>query len=312
MFYVINDLHGAKKLIEKAVEGIKHLDLGDVLIINGDGAGARGPIMNNLVKIFYEVRRGETEERKLLEAIEKIIDEEPVIPKEWIYDAVHAGLFRKLMADKYEKFARCLRKELYEVLEETLEPLSDAARERGVQILYLPGNGEITPEDFSTEDYTTEIAVPPEKRFYQCIAKDGYFERFGIEYVPYATKLSNGSALISTNMLDLDERQAVETLCRQGLLDGTLKEVIVHYPPAIAPIGGAFSFWVPNKMDIKRSDALKNILDILPLEEAAQIYFGHIHLGANDQRMDLYPSSMSFIVTGYQCTWVKPGTVLKI
>ena len=312
MYYVVNDLHGANSLIDKTVDSINRLNPDDILIINGDGAGARGPRMNNLVKIFYEVRRGETDKLELFKAVQGIVGEEPEIPDDWIYDTVHAGIFRKLMADKYQKFADCLKTELLEVLEETLEPLSEAAQKQGVKLIYLPGNGEITPEDFSTEDFTIEVAVTPEERFYQRLAHNGYFEQYGIEYVPYAAKLEDGTVLLSTNLLDLDEETAVEILDLQGVLNDIPSKIVVHYPPTIAPIGGAFSFWTPNKMDVKRSDALRRILNVIQPSPDTQIYFGHIHLGATDSRMALYPTTMGFKVVNYHCTWVKPGTVLKI
>lgn len=312
MYYIVNDLHGSKTLIDGLVKEINRFTPDDTLIINGDGAGARGPRMNNLVKIFYEVRRGETDEAELFSAVQEIIGEKPEIEKAWIYDTVHAGLFRKLLADRYEKFADCLRQELLDVLDETLRPISEAAKAHQVRVLYLPGNGEITPDDFSTADISTEIATDPENRFYQKIASGGYFKNFGIEYVPYATELENGAILLSTNLLDLDETAALKILEKKGLLRAKFSKVIVHYPPAISPIGGAFSFWTPNKMDIKRSDALHNLLGHLDLTGNAQIYFGHIHLGSNDARMAPYPSTMGFRVKEYQCTWVKPGTVLRI
>lgn len=312
MYYVVNDLHGSKKLIEATVEKINQLNPSDVLIINGDGAGARGPRMNNLVKIFYEVRRGEIAEEKLMDAIEEIIGEKPEIDRSWIYETVHAGLFRKLLADRYRKFGVCLRQELLEVLGETLKPISEAAKAHQVRVLYLPGNGEITTEDFSTEDITTEVSVAPEHRFYQKIARQGYFERYGIEYMPYVNKLS-GTIAISTNLLDLPYEEAHAILENTtGLLLGKSSRIIVHYPPAISPVGGAFNFWTPNKMDLKRTAALSDTLKDLPLTDDAKIYFGHIHLGSNDPRMDLYPSTMGFEIAGYQCIWVKPGTVLKI
>ena len=311
-YYVVNDLHGAKTLVEKTVQGIQRLTPDDILIINGDGAGARGPRMNNLVRIFYEVRRGETGESELRAAVQEIIGEAPEIPREWIFDVVHVGLFRKLMADRYKKFAECLEEELLAVLEETLAPLSMAAREHGVRMLYIAGNGEITPYDFLTDDYTIEVAVAPEERFYQKLAHDGYFEQFGIEYVPYATKLDDDTVLISTNLLDLDEMTVVEILQHKGLMNDVFTKVIVHYPPAISPVGGAFDFWIPNKVDIRRSDALHDILNIIRVDKDTRLYFGHIHLGADDIRMARYPSTMGFEIIDLQCVWVKPGIVLRI
>ena len=131
MVYTTNDLHGVDTLISSVVAEISKMHEGDTLIINGDGAGARGPIMNNVVKLYYEVRRGETEASALLLAISKIIGEEPNIPQDWIYCSAHAGIFRKLLSDKYPKFAQCMRKELNAVIEETLSQISEAAAKRG-------------------------------------------------------------------------------------------------------------------------------------------------------------------------------------
>ena len=88
MYYIVNDLHGSKTLID------------------------------GLVK--------------------KIIGEKPEIEKAWIYDTVHAGLFRKLLADRYEKFADCLRQELLDVLDETLRPISEVAKAHKVRVHYPP------------------------------------------------------------------------------------------------------------------------------------------------------------------------------
>ena len=310
--YVVNDLHGAPALIDKTVRAIKELKFDDVLIINGDGAGSRGPIMNRIVKIYYEVRRGETEMKVLLDSIAEVIGETPIIPQEWVYETVHAGIFRKLLAERYAAFAKCAKKELQEVIEQTLIPLSQAAIDAGVKIIYLPGNGEIVTDDFTTEDIKVEHTVHPTNRFYQKIAREGFFSRFDVTYVPYIKRMTGGTVLIGTNMLDLDESSVYYHLESHGLLDTTVSKVIVHYPPAIAPIGGAFSFWSPNKTDIQRADALERILNRLTLDENAVIYFGHIHLGANDSRMNPYPETMGFRVKGRRCVWVKPGTVIRI
>lgn len=311
--YVVNDLHGAPALIGKTVEAIGNLEPGETLVINGDGAGARGPIMNKVVKIFYEVRRGETDARALQDTVGEIIGKTPEIPQEWVYETVHAGLFRKLMAERYERFASCMQKELKEVIDETLQPLAEAADKRNVRIVYLPGNGEIVPDDFSTDDITTECAVHPKDRFYYKLAREGYFEqRFGVRYVPYTAALSSGNALISTNLLDLDDKSIHYQLESHGLLDMAYSKVIVHYPPAIAPIGGAFNFWTPNKSDVRRIEVLNKVLSQIKLTNDVVICFGHIHLGANDSRMNPYPDIMGFRVNDRRCAWVKPGTVIKI
>ncbi len=314
MLYVVNDIHGAKKLLEHTLQSMSKMNAGDVLVINGDGAGARGPIMNQIVKIFYEVRRGETAMSALYDEIENVIHERPEIPKEWIYDSVHAGVFRKLMALRYPLFDACMKKEAKEVLEETLLPLSKVAKEKdSIQIVYLPGNGEIVPDDFVVYDITVEKTVTPDKRFYQQLDDDGYFLEFGVHYVKYVRVLPNGVLLLSTHLLDLPEESIDLLLKGQGAFDKKFSKVLVHYPPAIAPVGGAFDFWTPNKTDISRTEAVGKILAKLQLTDDAMVYFGHIHLGANDARMDRYPSSMTFLTSGFSgCVWVKPGTVMKL
>lgn len=311
MIYVVNDLHGAPQLIEKTVEAIKELNNGESLIINGDGAGARGPIMNKIVKIYYEVRRGESPVSTLLDAIEEIIGEKPGIPQAWIYEAVHAGLFRKLMAERYPRFAECMRKELKDVIEETLNPITKAACEQGVQIIYLPGNGEIVPDDFITDDITTERTVEPRLRYYRQLDRSGYFAELGVSYVQHARKYGE-VALISTNLLDMSHEEIITALAAEDMLYSHFSKVVVHYPPAVAPIGGMFDFWTPNKTDIQRINTLNWILSTLMLEKDVEIFFGHIHLGANDARMEPFPSLMTFDVDKMHCTWVKPGVVAKV
>lgn len=314
MIYVVNDIHGAKELLKRTLQSMSKLKAGDVLVINGDGAGARGPIMNQIVKIFYEVRRGETAMSALYDEIENVIHERPEIPKEWIYDSVHAGVFRKLMALRYPLFDDCMKKEAKEVMEETMLPLSKLAQWKGIRVLYVPGNGEIVPDDFVVDDITVEKTVDPNKRFYQLLAEDGYFlDEFGVEYVKYVQVLPDGVLLLSTHMLDLPE-ETIDLLLEPFVVFGMkFSKVLAHYPPAIAPVGGAFDFWTPNKTDISRTEAVGKILQKLQLTDDAMVYFGHIHPGVNDARMDRYPSSMTFLTSGFSgCVWVKPGTVMKV
>ena len=314
MLYVVNDIHGVKKLLERTIQSMSKMNAGDILVINGDGAGARGPIMNQIVKVFYEVRRGETDMSALYDEIEKVIHERLDIPREWVYDSVHAGVFRKLMALRYPLFDECMKTEAKEVLEETMRPLHEVAESKGIGIVYLPGNGEIVPDDLSVEDIKTEKAVAPEERFYWRLADDGYFfQKFGVHYVRYAVVLSGDVLLLSTNLLDLPLDSIQHMLDQLGIFKATFSKVLVHYPPAIAPIGGAFDFWTPNKTDIARSETLSGILKMLNLTDDAIVYFGHIHVGANDVRMNRYPDSMTFLTDGFSgCVWVKPGTVMKI
>ena len=229
-------------------------------------------------------------------------------------DSVHSGVFCKLMALRYPLFDECMKTEVEEVLEETMRPLHEAAKSKGVGIVYLPGNGEIVPDDLSVEDIKTEKVVAPEERFYWRLSEDNYFFRkFEVYYVRHAVVFSDGVLLLSTNLLDLPLDSIQHILDQRGILKGTFSKVLAHYPPAIAPIGGAFDFWTPNKTDIARSETLSEILKMLNLTDDAMVYFGHIYVGADDARMNRYPSSMTFLTDGFSgCVWVKPGTVMKL
>ena len=98
-------------------------------------------------------------------------------------------------------------------------------------------------------------------------------------------------------------------------------KVIVHYPPMMAPLGNSFQFWNRGEVDVRRINALGEILGWLRLCHGAELYFGHIHLGAGDQRMDQYPPFMGWNKTIYsedndpvtiKCIWVKPGEIIQI
>ena len=314
MIYVANDLHGVNHLISDVMVSISGMNKDDILVINGDGAGARGPIMNNVVKLYYEVRRGETEAKVLFSAIGDIIGKTPDIPQQWIYHSAHAGIFRKLLSDKYPEFAACMRKELDSVIRKTLSYISRAASEKGVKVLYLPGNGEIVTDDFIIDDIAVETTVTPDERYYTKLANEGFFSEYDVEYIPYGKILSDDTVVIGANLLDLCYEDALEKLREGGVFDlETISNIIVHYPPVIAPIGKSFSFWTPNNSDIERITMLCEILGRLPLEASrSTVYFGHIHLGTRDERMDALPSSMGFNLPDYRAVWVKPGSVVPV
>lgn len=314
MIYIANDLHGVSHLISGVVAAISKMGEGDILIINGDGAGARGPIMNNVVKLYYEVRRGETEAKDLFSAVGEIIGEEPDIPQQWIYHSAHAGIFRKLLSDKYPKFEACMHEELNAVISDTVSRISEAASAKGVKVIYSPGNGEIVTDDFIIDDISVEKTVAPDERYYTKLAHEGFFSSRDVEYIPYAKLLPDNTLIIGANLLDLSYKEAVSKLRECGILDSkTITNVIVHYPPAIAPIGGSFSFWSPNNSDAERIGALGEILKTLSLDaKRSTVFFGHIHLGAKDTRMDILPSSMGFSLPGYRAIWVKPGSVIPM
>ncbi len=313
--YVVNDLHGDPTLVKQVADTIAKLPRGETLILNGDCIGSRGPVMNRIVKLYYEVIRDEALERDLFCAIADIIGKEPKIPPWWIYDTVHSGIFLKLVSNRYKKFRELALHEQFDVLEETLGPLSMAAESSGVSLIYLPGNGEIVLDDLSTKDITVERSVHPAERYYQILAKRGCFADYGVKYIPYAHLLAEDVALISVNLLDLEDWEFDYMLQSHGLVNRKISKVIVHYPPVLSPVHKAFPFWMPNNTDIRRQAALRKILELrLQLSERAKVYFGHVCLSTADSRMGSFPDTMNLSLSErpYRSIWVKPGTVLKI
>ena len=85
--------------------------------------------------------------------------------------------------------------------------------------------------------------MDPDERFYQQLADDGYFlDKFGVHYVKYAQVLSDDVLLLSTHLLDLPEESIGLILESLRVFDKEFSKVLVHYPPAIAPVRGAFDF----------------------------------------------------------------------
>lgn len=326
--FVFNDLHGNSQMAKKVVGLIDDMWPGDVVIANGDIAGSRGPKMNELARIYYNVRRAEETESALREAVWKLTGEQICIPHEWIYDATHFGMFRALLAERNTKFRELIDSEIACAINETLTPLGAAAKKRGVTIYYLPGNGELVPFDVDTSNIKVERTVDPENFYYNKLAREGRFASDGVRFVPGVKLLprcSGNILLLSTYLLDKDQKdiamalRSVEAFSRERV---EISKVVVHYPPMIAPLGKSFPFWKSGEVDERRIGVLGNILGRLKLRDGAKIFFGHIHLGATDQKMDFYPQFMGWNKTidlefsplsvTAQCIWVKPGEMIQI
>lgn len=327
--YVLNDFHGNSKLTEDAIRLIHEIvKPGDVIIANGDIAGSRGPLMNNLADIYYRVIRSEIDESALYEEIWRLVGERISIPREWVREAAHFGIFRALLAEHNARFRELVSSEIVYAIDETLAPLGAAAKECGATIYYLSGNGELVPFDFDTSNgISVEKTINPEDYYYNKLARAGHFDSSGIQFVPGAKLLSHPDGnvlLLSTYLLDKDEssiKMELESVGAFGREKVEIAKVIVHYPPMIAPLGATFGFWKCKKVDKRRIEALDNTLGLLQLRSGAELYFGHIHLGAGDQRMDQYPPFMGWnkavgpkgcAKVTIKCIWAKPGKIVQV
>ena len=326
--FVFNDPHGNSQMVKKVAGLIDNMWPGDIVIANGDIAGSRGPKMNELARIYYNVRRAEKDESVLREAVWKLTGEQICIPREWIYDATHFGMFRALLAERNAKFRELIDSEITCAIDETLKPLGAAAKKRGVTIYYLPGNGELVPFDVDTSDIKVERTVDPEDFYYSKLARVGRFASDGIQFVPGVKLLPRHSGnilLLSTYLLNQDQKDIAMALRSVGAFGperAEISKVVVHYPPMIAPLGKSFPFWKYGEVDERRIGALGGILGRLKLCYGAEIYFGHIHLDATDQKMDFYPQFLGWnkaidlepsrLSVTVKCIWVKPGEMIQI
>lgn len=306
MLYVTNDIHGNPNSIQKTVAAINRMRHGDTLIINGDAFGMRGPIMSEIVSLFYNVRRGDSDTANLNQAISKIVGREIEIPKQWIFKTTDSGMFLELL-NQYKEIEECATKEADGLLQATLQPLSEAAKDK-VKLICLPGNGEIAYLDYMLAREQKENRSTEQAYSFCAQWKKSLYEQYGIRYIENYI-LHDEIALISTNLLDLETPRAISMLQRHNI--SKVKTVIVHYPPCYSLIKQTFDFWTLNKPDIRRIIALKKILRAFP-QKGVRIIFGHVHLGLDDSRMNSYPNSIDFRYKQNICRWVKPGEILEI
>ena len=83
MVKIINDVHANEKLLEELWE--TDFQPGDILVLNGDIAGSRGPRLNEIVRVYYEVRRGESDNKSLETIIGSIVSRNLTLSDELVF-----------------------------------------------------------------------------------------------------------------------------------------------------------------------------------------------------------------------------------
>lgn len=76
MLYVINDIHGDPLVSKKVADFILDSFHGDSLIINGDFAGTRGPVLSELARYYYAANNKVCSCHDVREVLKKNISEQ--------------------------------------------------------------------------------------------------------------------------------------------------------------------------------------------------------------------------------------------
>ncbi len=303
MFKVFNDVHADPDLM-KRIASLK-VNPGDILVANGDFLGSRGPITNEIVKIFYEVKRGETTKYELQRIFSTVLGKTVFIEESLITKAIHSGTFLAEMCRRHSKFKVIVEDEVRQNLVD-LDRISGKVRAQGGTLIYLPGNCEITISDFDVRNGVNgEKVLPPKERFFNQLAAENAFSSHGTEYVNQPRLIGESTLLVPIDFID-EWVEGAKTLSQVE----SITSLIVHYPPYSPNVISCFNKlfgYEPNIMDNLRMYAVSEIIDELPNLEL--IVFGHIHPGISQEAIEKLPTSVIFREKGCRLVWNCPGNV---
>lgn len=298
---VFNDIHADPDLT-KRILSLK-VSEGDIIVANGDFVGSRGPIANQIVKVYYEVKRGEASKYELEKLFSALIGVPVFIEDDLIFHSVHSGTFLAEMCRRYDKFQAIIEDETLHNLAE-LDRVSKRIEEQGGRLVYLPGNCEISFCDYDiTNGVNCEKTLPPKERLFNRLNKEGAFSN--TEYVNEPKIIGENTLLIPLDFLD-------EWITKKTVIPYAEKatNLIVHYPPLNQYIAECFHMlfgYTLNAMDKLRMNAVSEIIDCLP--NLKIVVFGHIHPGITKESTEKLPMSVIFREKDCQLIWNSPGNV---
>ena len=307
MVKIINDIHANEKLLEELWE--TDFQPGDILVLNGDISGSRGPRLSEVVKVYYEVRRGESDKKVLETIVGLIVSRDLGLSDELVFKSIHSGTFQKALADKYKSFRNVIEKELRQNLS-ILEKICEYVIPLGVEVFYLSGNGEITALDFDvTGGVDKEVTVSPLERHYNQLALRGVFGEMGLFYANYPRLINEDTLVLPIDYVDIwlsENAQSVFDVKR-------VRKVITHYPPYDETMLRVFENvmnYEENSLGQARMKAVREILDKCP--NLKMVIFGHVHRGTSKEEVAKLPLSMEFEMKQYRCIWNRPGHVYEL
>ncbi|MBQ3464668.1 metallophosphoesterase [Candidatus Saccharibacteria bacterium] len=305
MVKIINDVHADPDIIESLLS--LKIKQGDILVANGDLIGSRGKTGNKIVNIFYKVKHGEAPIEELEKTISEVLETKVSIEDELVSKAIHSGTFLAEMCRRYDDFRTIIEDEAQKSLSE-LDRISKRIKEQGGELIYLPGNCEITISDFDiTTGVEIEKTLPPKERLFNRLEAENVFEGHGTKYVNQPEVINGNTLLVPID--SLDEWIAEKTTTSIPFPE-CITNLIVHYPPYDPIVLDRFYKlfgYQPNEMDNLRMEAVSEIVKSLPNLE--QVIFGHIHPGVDKESLERLPGSIIFPGKDYELVWNCPGSV---
>lgn len=317
MIYVCNDLHGNGRLLSEVTRFVdQYLQADDTLLINGDLAGARGPILDDVVSNYYKARMGQISCSKMREVLHRHFgDIDFDCSDSLILDTLDSGVFCKILADHSPKVMEVVKREQYQQEQLAHSAILNAVQAKGASALLLRGNGEVTILDHLVSHITAEdYSVPPQYKPAEEPDLSG-------NKVPQINNLQGvghpDRLILLIGHETLKDEQSIE-LARAAVKDHPIYRIAVHYPPAITTEvqnGLGFDFQV-NRLSQEKMDNLTKLLSQLNLSSDCQLFYGHYHPAVGEiSNLGLKDFFTAPIPVGQRqllCTWVRPGAVCPI
>lgn len=307
MIKIINDIHGNRELLKEILN--ERIAPGDIVVANGDIAGSRGPITAEVVRLFYEVGRGETAKAELDDFVSEVLDKKVALSDDIVYRAIHSGTFQKYLADKYPTFRQLIVDETKANLG-IIEEICAYASPKGGEVEIVPGNGEMSALDFDvSKGVDKEVTVSPLERVYNQLALRGLFGEMGAFYANYPRLINEDTLVLPVDYVEI----WMSGNARSVFNVGRVRRVITHYPPydeTMLRVMKNVMNYKENTLGIDRMKAVKEILDTCPNLEL--VVFGHIHRATTAEEVAKLPLSMEFETGKYRLIWNRPGHVYKL
>lgn len=318
MILVLNDLHGSRKLLKWVYRQLEQMKLPKKwhLVLNGDVIGSRGRNGNQIVDGFYRTRKQELEidefDYRLKQLSKETLNLSKKTFEKLVIIAVHSGTFLAKLAKESPYLRETLEREQAENLE-IFSQLVARVHQLGGEVIYVSGNDDASNLDFDVrEGVDKERLIPPEDRFFEQLARNGYFKNQNVEY-PKGLKLLGSTLLVPLDELDQFSNQRFDFFKQKIPLE-KVETLVCHYPPS--EIEEDFRQdprfkWQPNVCDYHRTVAVSLIIRACP--NCRQAIFGHIH---KDPEQDGFPKTIQLPVSVGDkkiiAIWNAPGNLLQI
>ena len=310
MLYVVNDIHGNLLVSKKVADFILDSFHGDSLIINGDFAGARGPVLSELAKYYYAANNKVCSCHDVREVLKKHFRTRIECPDELIFKTADSGVFMKVLADQYpEVMDLVVREELEQIENRAIQNILKALAKTWSKAILVCGNGEILITDHIV-DHTNYSTAPK----YQAKDYSLYSKKVNLDYVSGVKFFDQSTLMIGIDALEQPE-QAIQQLCRSK---NQVSRIFCHYPPAMPEkVKNKFSFnFKVNRVSARRMANLAKIIQASNVKNRCSLFYGHYHPAISSPEhaasSDSISATMQIGSKSLETFWIKPGVIFSV